>query len=86
MSAADALRTAADVDITAMSHGEDILLKAAAEQPHKIATLALLKPGPGEWRAQDWVATHIARSQASRPLPRNRWSSPGSMQLPSPRR
>ena len=51
--------------ITAMSHGEDILLKAAAEQPHKIATLALLKPGPGEWRAQDWVAYFDARKQST---------------------
>jgi hypothetical protein len=71
MSAAKALRAAHAAGVTVMFDGEGLLLEANAEPPkavldvlarHKLSILALLRPGPGGWTAEDWRARFDERA------------------------
>jgi hypothetical protein len=63
MSAVMALRAARAAGVELALAGNDLSLKAASEPPvivlealvrHKSEIVALLRPGPGGWSAEDW--------------------------------
>ena len=63
MSAAEALRSARAAGIEVGTDGDDLVLEASAPPPavvldllsrHKLGIVALLRPGPGGWSAEDW--------------------------------
>src|SRR6516165_6715585 len=65
MSAAEALKAARAVDIHLEVDGDDLLLEAPAPPPsvilqvlsqHKAEIVAVLRPGPDGWSADDWHA------------------------------
>ena len=71
MSAAEALRAAHAAGVTVIFDGEGLLLEANAEPPqavldmlvrHKLTLLALLRPGRGDWTADDWRARFDERA------------------------
>jgi hypothetical protein len=74
MSAVETLHAAHAAGITLTLDGDGILLEAGAEPPqavlealarHKLAILALLKPGTDGWCASDWAAYFDGRLRAA---------------------
>jgi hypothetical protein len=71
VSAAEALRAARAVGIEIETDGDDLVLEASAPPPavvldllsrHKPAIVALLRPGPDGWSAEDWQAHFAERA------------------------
>ena len=71
MNAAEALRTARAAGVELRLDGDDLVLSADSEPPaavldalslHKAEIVAMLRPGPDGWSAEDWQAYYDERA------------------------